>query len=211
MSSSSKCFKGLHPEIKHFLEMRRLGKLPKKPPGYENFYRVAATFDDFLQSCQPPTEQPAAPPDPSQRWTIVDGYTELATVTTWSKLEKAIRSIVEEPAFASRPNAFVELYPHAPAKWSLHFGIANSADGDNAGLPESLACLTHTDPARTPPTLRILGDPSLPPEAGHVIFRLENGTKVPIARRNCVRVVRFLEAIKRFFETGKQPTGTEWE
>lgn len=44
-------FENLGPEIKHYLDLRRKGKLPEKPGGLEDFYRIADTFTVFLESC----------------------------------------------------------------------------------------------------------------------------------------------------------------
>jgi hypothetical protein len=43
----------LAPEIRHYLDLRREGKLPKKPAGFEDVYLVARTFTGFLESLRP--------------------------------------------------------------------------------------------------------------------------------------------------------------
>src|SRR5262245_52896043 len=43
----------LAPEIRHYLDLRREGKLPKKPEGFEDVYLVARSFTDFIASLQP--------------------------------------------------------------------------------------------------------------------------------------------------------------
>ena len=43
----------LAPEIRHYLDLRREGRLPKKPKGFEDVYLVARTFTDFIDSLQP--------------------------------------------------------------------------------------------------------------------------------------------------------------
>jgi hypothetical protein len=44
----------LAPEIHHYLELRREGKLPKKPEGFEDVYFVARGFTDFIDCPEPP-------------------------------------------------------------------------------------------------------------------------------------------------------------
>jgi hypothetical protein len=54
----------LTPEIRHYLDLRREGKLPKKPEGFEDVYLVARSFTEFMDSLQPyidAAEQDAAP------------------------------------------------------------------------------------------------------------------------------------------------------
>lgn len=46
----------LAPEIRHYLDLRREGKLPKKPDGMEDVYLVARSFTEFIDSLQPYTE-----------------------------------------------------------------------------------------------------------------------------------------------------------
>jgi hypothetical protein len=41
-------FANLSPDIKRYLEMRKKGKLPKKPKGYEHVYRLAQSFSEFI-------------------------------------------------------------------------------------------------------------------------------------------------------------------
>jgi hypothetical protein len=48
-----KCFPELAPEIRHYLDLRREGKLPEKPEGFEDVYLVARSFTDFVNSLQP--------------------------------------------------------------------------------------------------------------------------------------------------------------
>jgi len=43
----------LAPEIRHYLDLRREGKLPKKPEGFEDVYLVARSFTDFIDSLKP--------------------------------------------------------------------------------------------------------------------------------------------------------------
>ncbi len=43
----------LAPEIRHYLDLRREGKLPEKPEGFEDVYLVARSFTDFIDSLQP--------------------------------------------------------------------------------------------------------------------------------------------------------------
>lgn len=43
----------LAPEIRHYLDLRREGKLPKKPEGFEDVYLVARSFTGFIESLQP--------------------------------------------------------------------------------------------------------------------------------------------------------------
>jgi len=44
------------PEIHHYLALRREGKLPKKPEGFEDVYLVARSFAGFIDSLQPYNE-----------------------------------------------------------------------------------------------------------------------------------------------------------
>lgn len=46
-------FENLAPEISVYLSLRKERKLPKKPRNYENFYRIAPNFDEFLMACKP--------------------------------------------------------------------------------------------------------------------------------------------------------------
>jgi hypothetical protein len=39
----------LSPTIKDYLEMRKRGELPKKRPGYEHVYRLATSFEEFVE------------------------------------------------------------------------------------------------------------------------------------------------------------------
>lgn len=48
----------LAPEIRHYLDLRRQGKLPKKPAGFDDVYLVAKSFTDFFESLQPYVEDP---------------------------------------------------------------------------------------------------------------------------------------------------------
>jgi hypothetical protein len=43
----------LVPEIHHYLELRREGKLPQKPQGFEDVYLVARSFTALIESLQP--------------------------------------------------------------------------------------------------------------------------------------------------------------
>lgn len=43
----------LAPEIHNYLDMRREGKLPEKPEGYDDVYLVAMSFTDFIDSLTP--------------------------------------------------------------------------------------------------------------------------------------------------------------
>jgi hypothetical protein len=43
-------------EIRHYLDLRREGKLPKKPEGFEDVYLVARSFTVFIDSLQPYSE-----------------------------------------------------------------------------------------------------------------------------------------------------------
>lgn len=43
----------LAPEIRHYLDLRREGRLPAKPEGFEDIYLVARSFTDFLDGLQP--------------------------------------------------------------------------------------------------------------------------------------------------------------
>jgi hypothetical protein len=43
----------LAPEIRLYLDLRRKGKLPKKPEGFEDVYLVARSFTEFIDSLQP--------------------------------------------------------------------------------------------------------------------------------------------------------------
>jgi hypothetical protein len=43
----------LAPEIRQYLDLRREGKLPEKPEGFEDVYLVARSFTDFIDSLQP--------------------------------------------------------------------------------------------------------------------------------------------------------------
>ena len=42
----------LAPEIAAYLKLRRQDKLPQKPEGMENFYRLAPTFTEFISACK---------------------------------------------------------------------------------------------------------------------------------------------------------------
>ncbi len=55
----------LAPEIRHYLDLRREGKLPKKPEGFEDVYLVARSFTAFIESLKPHSEaaKPDATPD----------------------------------------------------------------------------------------------------------------------------------------------------
>jgi hypothetical protein len=43
----------LDPEIRHYLDLRREGKLPKKPNGFEDVYLVARSFTEFMEHLRP--------------------------------------------------------------------------------------------------------------------------------------------------------------
>lgn len=49
-------FPGLAPEINEYLELRKKGKLPEKPEGYEHVYRLARSFTEFMESLRPGEE-----------------------------------------------------------------------------------------------------------------------------------------------------------
>ena len=46
----------LAPEIRQYLYLRREGRLPKKPEGFEDIYLVARSFKAFIDSLQPYNE-----------------------------------------------------------------------------------------------------------------------------------------------------------
>ncbi len=39
----------LAPEIRHYLDLRRRGLLPKKPDGFEDVYLVVRSFTEFVE------------------------------------------------------------------------------------------------------------------------------------------------------------------
>ncbi len=43
----------LAPEIQYYLDLRREGKLPKKPVGFEDVYLAATSFTDFMERLRP--------------------------------------------------------------------------------------------------------------------------------------------------------------
>lgn len=43
----------LAPEIHHYLDLRRTGRLPVKPAGFEDVYLVARSFTDFIDRLEP--------------------------------------------------------------------------------------------------------------------------------------------------------------
>ncbi|QDU20746.1 SMI1/KNR4 family protein [Urbifossiella limnaea] len=43
----------LAPEIHHYLDLRRTGRLPPKPPGFENLYLAARSFTEFVERLEP--------------------------------------------------------------------------------------------------------------------------------------------------------------
>jgi hypothetical protein len=43
----------LAPEIRHYLDLRRQGKLPSKPEGHEDVYLVARSFTEFIDRLEP--------------------------------------------------------------------------------------------------------------------------------------------------------------
>lgn len=46
-------FEDLAPSIEAFLARRRAGTLPTRPEGLESFYRIAGSFSEFLERCEP--------------------------------------------------------------------------------------------------------------------------------------------------------------
>jgi hypothetical protein len=42
-------FANLSPTIESYLAMRKRSKLPKKPKGYEHMYRLAESFEEFVE------------------------------------------------------------------------------------------------------------------------------------------------------------------
>jgi hypothetical protein len=51
-------FPNLGDEINEYLKLRKAGKLPAKLRGYEHVYRLARSFDEFVNSLQPPPLEP---------------------------------------------------------------------------------------------------------------------------------------------------------
>jgi hypothetical protein len=45
-------FANLSPTIKEYLSMRKRGELPEKPGGYEHVYRLATSFEEFVERLQ---------------------------------------------------------------------------------------------------------------------------------------------------------------
>ena len=45
-------FEALSPDIIKYLDLRRRGKLPSKPQGYENVYSIATSFSQFIDKLQ---------------------------------------------------------------------------------------------------------------------------------------------------------------
>ena len=45
-------FENLSPEIETYLEQRRNGEIPEKEEGYESFYLVGSSLDDFLEKLE---------------------------------------------------------------------------------------------------------------------------------------------------------------
>ena len=45
-------FSNLAPEIKNYLKLRQAGELPKKHSAFTNFYKLADTFTEYLESCR---------------------------------------------------------------------------------------------------------------------------------------------------------------
>jgi hypothetical protein len=43
----------LAPEIRHYLDLRRENKLPRKPKEFKDVYLVARSFTDFMESLKP--------------------------------------------------------------------------------------------------------------------------------------------------------------
>lgn len=46
----------LAPEIRHYLDLRRERRLPKKPKGFEDVYLVSRTFTEFIEQLRPSAE-----------------------------------------------------------------------------------------------------------------------------------------------------------
>jgi hypothetical protein len=46
-------FPNLAPEIKHYLNLRQHGKLPKKARGFEHVYLAASSFTEFIEGLRP--------------------------------------------------------------------------------------------------------------------------------------------------------------
>jgi hypothetical protein len=42
-------FPNLSPKIEHYLALRKEGKMPKKPKGYDHVYRLARSFTEFVE------------------------------------------------------------------------------------------------------------------------------------------------------------------
>jgi hypothetical protein len=53
-------FPNLSPIIAQYLEIRKHGKLPRKPKGYEHLYRLARSFTDFIDALQSNTDYSCA-------------------------------------------------------------------------------------------------------------------------------------------------------
>jgi hypothetical protein len=53
----SQMFQNLAPSIREYLELRKLGMLPKKPKGYEHIYLVAKSFGEFIDSLKKPERE----------------------------------------------------------------------------------------------------------------------------------------------------------
>jgi SMI1 / KNR4 family (SUKH-1) len=45
-------FPDLHPDIQEYLRLRKEGKLPEKPEGYEHVYRLSTSFTEFVLSLE---------------------------------------------------------------------------------------------------------------------------------------------------------------
>jgi hypothetical protein len=205
-------FENLAPEIAEYLELRERGELPEKPPGYENFYRVADSFEEFLQSCQPAADDgpPAAVTDISRRWSIVDLDAELAVGESSEEIDKAIARV---PLDANTPNTIVEL--RAPGQRILSFGIASSTDGDNSVLSQPLACILFTAGKGPPRAIVPVSNRDLPTDNGRpVVFRRADGTyprgdgqRVLAPRRQCASVDTLVRVARHLLNTGELP---EW-
>lgn len=57
-------YPNIDPEIKHYLKLRRQGKLPARPKGYEHVYRLGKSFTEFFESLRPEPDDDEAPVPP---------------------------------------------------------------------------------------------------------------------------------------------------
>ena len=56
----SRMFSNLSPDIKTYLELRRDDKLPSKPSGFTNFYKLANSFTEYLEACRTESDSDSA-------------------------------------------------------------------------------------------------------------------------------------------------------